>query len=84
MWYYEPGSLFLSGAKFCFAVWIAHILCPLGLGCLRFEPPVCFSVHLCEKKSGTLFASVLFTAVMPRVFAWGSGLVPVSCPWEIK
>lgn len=31
-----------------------------------------------------MFASVLFTAVMPRVLAWWSGHVSVSCPWEIS
>lgn len=40
MWCCELGSSFLSGAKFCFTVWIAHIVFPLGLGCFRFEPPV--------------------------------------------
>ena len=80
MWSYEPGSSLLSGAKFCFAVWIAHIwvgLFRVWASCLLFCPSL-------WKKSRTLFASVLFTAVMPRIFAWWSGHVSVSCPWEIS
>ena len=30
MWYHEPATSFLFGAKVCFMVWISHILFPLG------------------------------------------------------
>lgn len=86
MWCCELGFFISFLVWILFTVWIAHFISTwVGLfqvwaSCLGLSS--CLLFHLCGKKDKTLFASVLFTAMMPQVP--GGWLYPCLLFLEIK